>query len=994
MSDDLGSRLSLFLAAGAALAGVPALAQETAPQDAADQPEVVVVIGSYIGGVGDSGALPVTVVTRDDLEASGDLSTGELLANIPAAGDVEFSDNNTGTNGARGDVSGANLRGLGSGRTLTLVNGRRIAPHPQSQAVDSVPETFTNVNAVPANLISRIEVLRDGASALYGSDAIAGVVNMSLFDDYDAGELTFRYGEGTDLPYQELAVGGRKGLDFNEGRSNLTVALSYYERGKVNVLDYPEWYATSDRRNIVPDGWVGDTQWDNGSTSTPYGRFRAGMLLPDGRFQGIRVRRGTTNLTSAGGFSSTAAGYHIQTPDQPGSLATLAPGITLDDSATIDRDLYYDFSLDETVIPQVSRFNLGTTFNHQLMNGLELFGEALYYSSESETQRAPGPIDSSLAYLIIPASNYYNPFGPVGSPNRLPGIDAPAAGLDAAVVSYRPIELGPRMIEVEQELYRLLGGLRFDVGDWNVESAIGFSEATAIDEEFNRTSKNLLQQQLSLSTPDAFNPFGGPFANPESVLSQIRVSSVRKGESKLTTWDAKAVNDRLFALPGGDVGAAFGVDYRQEEIFEDSDPRLDGTIQFTTGAEPDRSDLVGVSATDDFGGERDVWATFGELNIPIIGEGNNFPLVYALDLQLAARYEDSSDYGDSFKPKVATYWSLFPSLAIRAAYGEGFRAPNLVQINQGDITRRNQGDEDIYRSPVTMTPADIGETYRISTRAGNPDLKAEESTSKTLGVIFEPEYSVLDGLRISVDYFRVETENAIANIGVERLLEEDFNNRIAGGSGIAEVIRAAATADEIAAFNAYNAANPTDQRAPAGEVINVLDGYVNLNKRDVEGYDMAISYAFPDSPIGRFGIGASATQIQQILEIQEDGTTFDDLRFNGNPEWRGSAFLNWNLGGWSSGWSVRYVSEVEDSSATLDTDTSIRWQVDDWYTINGYVAYEFEPGPGLAGGTELKLGVRNLTDELPPYADETYGFITGLYSSEGRVVYGEISKTF
>ncbi len=200
MSDDLGSRLSLFLAAGAALAGVPALAQETAPQDAADQPEVVVVIGSYIGGVADSGALPVTVVTRDDLEASGDLSTGELLANIPAAGDVEFSDNNTGTNGARGDVSGANLRGLGSGRTLTLVNGRRIAPHPQSQAVDSVPETFTNVNAVPANLISRIEVLRDGASALYGSDAIAGVVNMSLFDDYNAGELTFRYGEGTDLP--------------------------------------------------------------------------------------------------------------------------------------------------------------------------------------------------------------------------------------------------------------------------------------------------------------------------------------------------------------------------------------------------------------------------------------------------------------------------------------------------------------------------------------------------------------------------------------------------------------------------------------------------------------------------------------------------------------------------------------------------------------------------------------------------------------------------
>lgn len=979
--------LKLALMAGVALTGVEAVAQQ-AQTDA----DTVVVIGSYIGGVGDSGALPVTVMNRDELDAIGAVSTGELLSNIPALGDVQFTDNNTGTNGARGDVTGANLRGLGSGRTLTLVNGRRIAPHPQSEAVDSVPTTFTNVNAIPGNLIQRVEVLRDGASALYGSDAIAGVVNMSLFDSFDDGVITARYGAGTDLPYEEYGFSALKGIVADGGRTNLNVALNYYHRGNVNAVDYPLWYGTLDRRQLVHDGWIGDTQWDNRSTASPYGRFRAGTLNPNGTFTGFNVRRGTTNITTATGTSS--GGYHIQTPAQAGSLATLAPGVTLDDSSTLDRDLYYNFVVDETVIPRVHRLNLGATFTHELDGGVEFFSEALYYYSESKTQRAPGPIDTSLAFLMIPKENYYNPFGPIGSPNRVAGINAPAEGLDSVMVAYRPIELGPRIINVEQELYRLLGGFRFDFAGWKAETALGWSEASSRDDEFNRLSKSLLQAQLSLSTPDAFNPFWGPYANSENVLSKVRVFSTRYGESSLLTWDAKAVKNDLFALPGGFVAAALGVDFRREEILEDSDPRLDGTIQYTNGPEPDRSDLVGVSATDDFTGERNVWSAFGEVQIPIVGDGNRLPLVHALDLQLAGRFESSNDFGDNFKPKAAAHWFLSPGLSLRASYGEGFRAPNLAQINQGDITRRNQGAADYYRSNVTATPADTGETYRSSIRAGNPDLEAEESVSRVLGVIYAPRGGALNGLRISLDYFEVETSNAIANIGVSRLLQEDFDNRIAGGPGIPEVIRAAVTPDDIAAFDAFNAANPTARRAVAGEVINVLDGYVNLDRREAAGYDAAISYAFPESALGSFEIGASATNMLRILEIQDDGTSFDDVRYNGNPEWRVSAFLNWRKGPWKSGWTARYVSEVEDSSATLDTDTSIMWTVDSWHTVNGYVSYEFEQPGGMLSGSELKLGVRNLFNEMPPYADETYGYLTSLYPSEGRVVYLEAKKTF
>jgi outer membrane receptor protein involved in Fe transport len=973
------------LATASLAVGGAATAQEAEVQEE----EEIVVVGSYIGGVGDSGVLPVTVVNREDLDAIGGQSAGELLIYAPAVGDVEFADNNTGTNGARGDVTGANLRGLGSGRTLTLVNGRRIAPHPQSEAVDSVPVTFTNVNAVPGNLINRIEVLRDGASALYGSDAIAGVVNLNLFSDYEGGELSARYGEGDQLPYREMSFGARAGIAFNNDRTNLTVAAGYYHRDSVNVNEYPEWYSTSDRRDILPADWLGDTQFDNGSALSPYARFRAGTLLPDGRFQGIRVSSAVgpvVNYTSASGFGTTAAGYHIQPTTFPGSLATLTPGLSLDDASALDRDLNYDFSEDETIIPEIDRFNFGVTFNHRLHSGVEIFGEALYYNSISETKRAAGPIDTSLAFLIVPANNYYNPFGPIGSINRLANINAPPEGLSSVIVGYRPVELGPRIIEVQQELYRVLGGVRFSVGAWDAESALGYSEATSRDEEFNRLSKTLLQDQLALTTPDAFNPFWGPGANSDAVLSQVRVSSVRFGESSMLTWDAKAVNSEVFTLPGGPVGAAFGVDVRRERVFEDSDPRLDGTMKFTNGAEPDRSDLVGVSATDDFDGERDIWAAFAELNVPIVGEGNNLPLIYGLNLQLAGRYENSSDYGDNFSPKIAAHWFLTPSLSLRAAYGEGFRAPNLVQINQGDITRRNTGDADLYRVGVTNTPGDTGETYRVSTRAGNPNLEAEESESRVFGIIYQPSGGVLNGLRASVDYFEVETTNAIANIGVSRLLEEDFNNRVAGGPGIPEVIRAPVTPDEILLFNAYNLANPTMMRAPAGEVINVLDGYVNLANRSVSGYDYAISYDFPMTRFGAFSIGATATNILEILEVQEDGTAFDDIRFNGNPEWRGTAFVNWNLGDFRTGWSVRYVSGVEDSSATNDT-TGERWQVDDWYTINGYLTYEI--GSSVPGdSTSLTIGVRNLTNELPPYADETYGFLTGLYSSEGRVIYG------
>ncbi len=973
------SRFFLSTALTSVAATASAIAQEPAPPPA----DEVVVVGSRIQGVADSGALPVTVVDRDALDVFGSDSTGDLLANIPAVGDFEFRDNNTGTNGARGDVAGINLRGVGSGSTLVLLNGRRVAAHPANEAVGSVPVTFFNVNAIPATMINRVEVLRDGASALYGADAIAGVVNFSLYDDYEGLYLSGKFGASTEHSLEEWTVGGRAGWKSDDGRTSVSIGGSHYQRSPVQYTDIDDpWFGTLDRRDLVPDPFNGNTQWDNRSVIGPYGSFTSGVLNPDGTFTGVRVRQGGANVTNTAGL------FHIQPDGFAGGVPT-SQGVEIDDGS-LERELRYDFIADETAIPKTRRTSLAATFTHEFAENLEFFAEGLYYDSFVKTQRAAGPTDASLALIIVPASSYWNPFGPVGSPNRLPGIDAPAEGLDIVIEGYRPLEMGPRIIEVDQSMWRILGGLRGELRGWDWEYALGYSKATVVDEEFNRISKTLLQNSVSLTTPDAFNPFGGPNVNSEEVLESIRVSSIRAGKSTLLTWDLNASRPDLFQNWAGDVGMAWGLEYRRETIFEDSDPRLDGSMPFTNGAIPDESDLVGVSATNDFGGERDVISVYAEAAVPIVAEGSGIPLVHSIDLQLAGRFEHFSDFGDAIKPKAALHWFLTPDLSLRGSYARGFRAPNLVQINQGTITRRNQGDADPWRENVTATANDLGDTYRPSLRFGNPELDPEQSESFSGGVIFQPVEGALEGLRLSADYWNIQTEDAITVIGVDTQLDLDFELRMMGSFN-PDVIRADVTLADQAAFDAYNLANPTAQRQAAGEVLLVNDGYINLEGKKVAGLDFSGSYRIPEFGAGQFTVGADATYLLKYEETSQ-GVIIDQVRRNGNPAWRLNANASWRLGGFSLAAQMRRVGSVDDTSATAGDEL---WLVEPWTTINLLAGIEFGESYGpIMKGVELKFGVKNLTDNLPSYADESPGYYSGLHNIEGRVVYGQVSKEF
>ena len=580
-----------------------ALAQGTTTDSEAGESvlEEVIVTGTHIAGL-DVALFPVNVMGAEDIAATGAINMGEVLASIPSISDLEFEDNSTGTNSARGDVAGISMRGLPSANTLTLINGRRMVVWPTFQAIHSVPSTFYNVNSVPSPAIQRVEVLRDGASALYGADAIAGVVNFITYPSYEGVRLTGRYGWSDDTNYDESEVTAAGGWDFNENRTNLSVFATWYNRSHVRMDELDDLYFNLDRRQNerIPESWRGDSQLRNTSSLTPYARYRVGELRDDGIFVGSTFHVDPDTGEQVSGSGSTR----------------------------------YNFNEPAWVTPRTKRFNVMATLRHEFGENMEFFADAWYYHSDSEQHRAASPIDDSLAFLIVPPDSYHNPYDE-----------------EVLVIGWRPVDLGPRIVETKGETWSITGGLRGNWSNWNWETGIMYSEAEAKDVERNRQAKSLFTSQLLVDGPDALNPFVGPGGNTQAALDGIRIETRDKRTSDLTLADFRLNRGDLFQTFGNDVGFATGVEWRKESYKDDRDPRLDGSMPFTNGAIFDESDVIGMSATSDSKANRKTWSLYGEMVMPLVGEANAAALTKALELTLALRYEHPSYFDDHWSPK-------------------------------------------------------------------------------------------------------------------------------------------------------------------------------------------------------------------------------------------------------------------------------------------------------------------------------------------------------
>lgn len=994
---------------------------DQATEDGQDASSVddIVVVGSQIRGADVTAALPVTVLSEEQILATGAVNGDDLFRSIPQMGDVLFSaaNNPQTSNAARGDVNSVNLRSLGVGNTLVLLNGRRIVQHPTSQGTSdtgTVPVLSYNSNAIPVSGLDRLEVLLDGAAAIYGADAVAGVVNTVLQDDFDGLKMNAQYGgaEGTHL--REFNLGVFAGKDFDRG--NISFFVDYTDRSALLAEDQ-DFTATDNLRFLFAD------EPDFASSLTPDSRNTRGAWA-NLAVVGVTsaIRRGTTNLTTAAGA------FHIQPTALTGCLVPNGD-ICLGSGALnfngVQRNLRFDTAPGTTILPDTQRLNVFVSGHVDITDDLTAFGELGYYTAD--TQRVQPPV-INLNTLTIPAQNYWNPFGPVTfadgtvNPNRISGLtNVPAGGLPITLNQYRFVDAGYQGVDVSNSQGRILGGFRGQMLGFDWETALLYSMAEATDES-DAVNTQALQASLALSTPDAYNPFSGGCIGQTSFgdctpSSQRAIDAItfrlrRESRTTLALWDFKVSRPDLFSLPAGDVGVAFGLEARKESQRDNRDANLDGSIPFrdtVTGA-VQLSNVIAVSQNPDTRGDRTVTSAYIEFAVPVISPEMNIPLVHNLEFQIAGRAEHYSDFGDVAKPKIAGAWDVIDGLRIRASYSEGFRAPNLEQVNTATYGRLST-NPDYIRCEADLRAGRIA-TFGACSRSigasllvsGNPDLQPEESTNQSYGVVFQPQFVPAEwgDFTLTVDHWRIQQEQIVGLFGGANAVVLDYAERVQGRSNPL-VTRAPVNADDIALFAGTGI-------APAGQIISISDRFVNLLPQDVEGVDIGFNWRLRGTPWGDFRVNIDAAKmlkfgreggpaVDELYAARAAGTinaatplpeTADLLAQNGRPEWRVSGSLTWSMGPWQVGAFTQYISAV-DETGFLDAAGNA-WEVESQITGNLYAQYEWEENAGFASNTRIRVGGRNITDEAPPLAST--GYLGSLYRPYGRYWYVSLAKEF
>ena len=983
-----------------------------AQEDASQQVEEITVTGSQIKGAKISGALPVSVITMQDIEGLGVDSGEELLENIAENGMNLFNESENasgGVNSARGDMGAYNLRNMGTGNTLTLLNGRRLVNSPgyQTELIggDYVPAMTVNSNLVPVWGLDRMEILRDGASAIYGADAVAGVVNNVLQKDYEGFQFRTKFGWFDNFDAEDKTFTGKFGKNFNDGATNVSVFFDHYDREPINAQEDPRW-GNSDHRQwttcdladgIDPEGrclpqgspWANSSSFRNTSANNFYGQF---------------------DMVSSSEHGSSNAYNHVFT-DSNGEFEVFPLGDSRCSNRSSQGGEVFDTGYGTCIAQDgngTERYNLwGLTdarsdlqrsnvfvyINHDLGNGIESFTEASFYTSDYKITRHPSAPFSSVKHRVGPDNYWLNQM-------KLADGTALFAGKQLYVDNYRFAEK-MRRVEVEKKTYRLLQGFRGSFDEWDWEGAFLTSKATTDDITKDRISNSLLKEALMDSTPAAYNPFS---AGVDSNIERTLIDVYRIGESELTMLDFKVANNEVMELPAGPLGMMFGFEYRHETVLDDRDPRLDGTINYIdyeSDTYPEVSDVVNSSPTGDVSGKRNVMSLFAEAQVPLAENVN---------AQFAMRYEDLSDVDRALVGKIAIGWEITDGILFRASASTAFRAPNIIQINEKIVVRSGtRNDYAMYRVEQLngLDPDDLNSRLSMQRQAtGANNLVSEESENTSIGFVFSPPQ--VDDLTITADYWSIEKENTIGLFGRGNHTVEDMSLRFANGTnncdsfaGNPAVVRDAPDPDEAAYFAAAGV-------CAFGNVKHVEDNYLNLATRTIEGFDVGVYYNV-DTAFGDIGIryiGSFIDKFEQIpggafqalAQQQAAGqipadiplSGFGDLLLkDGNYDNKHSLRVSWRKGPYGATLTALRKGEFYQNSLTLSDGT--RFMIDSMTTMDMNLSYRFDISDY---NSRLTLAVKNLADERAPLADRYYGYFADAHQDLGRNYYLDFRVSF
>ena len=1054
-----------------------------AAADEAVKLEVFTVTGSNIRRVDAETALPVTVIDKSELDARGAATMAELFETLGAAEISGITELNNGPQLARGDVASIDLRGIGSGSTLTLLNGRRMAPHPISMAENGVPSLAVNINTIPRAMVDRVEILRDGASAIYGSDAAAGVINNLV-------SRTF-VGRGVTLKASATQHGGANEFNatvfdgFKRGKTHISLSLDYFHRDALAAHDR-DWAKNSDLRvsRQLPAPWNGiplvdpssatgalfarDNDFRNANATNQWGQWQRGTLQPDFlTFVGARPT-GNTGITTSttpptGVATMSADGMFYLWPSPTGvSFKQTAPSTNIDNA---ENATFSNWNKWKLLVPATDRVQFATFIDHSISENLSAFGDLLFYRAYSRTGREPVNFKNTDDQgIYLPAANPWNPFGVrfyslTGAPNAdgTPRL----TGAPADVSLWTGISPGqntgdgfkPRVTEVRTYSWRVLGGLRGTFGDsWQWESAVVGSGSQTHEYEHFQVRESLLRRALARTDATAFNPFPVTFKivngqivvdqlfkNPAAVIDGVHGDEDRFGRTGLFMWDAKVNGQLGRVFNGGRIGVATGTEVRYE-TYADKRASYVGLNPPGSGSEfpflrEGDNDFLALSSNVPIEAHQTIFAGYLEAAFPFVTRDNRKPLVEALELTLAGRYEHFSIHGQTTKPKASVVWKPASFLKLRASVAESFRAPNLVQTNITPLRRQVSAD-DPYRFEVTALPSD-GTAQRTSYRQGNQNLKPEEAKTWVAGLVLE--VPKVRGLSMSFDYFHLNQNKVIENFGAgpaidldEIILDLATKAELAKGTpidqidlgsgtasykGSSKIIRKPVSVADRAAFAAYNARQATNnsRRAPVGEFISVIDDYLNLSGRDIQGYELGVQWRGPKTRLGQFSFNSEATHyVLRRSKADEVSPILDELERNGRATWRANASLSWRQGPVAAGWFTSYFGSFVDTSAATTEPiyralgfpnyikvfndngvTRYLLRVDPSFSHNAWLSYRFDKSArAWLRGVTVRGGINNVFDRAPQLADEQYGFFSGSANPRGRQFTTDVSRKF
>jgi len=673
------NKLAIEVAAALALgttgfSATSALAQQQNP-NAPQAKERIEVTGSNIKRVEGESALPVTVISREEIDKSGATNAVELLALIgsnASAGSVLA----TSTIGATTfSAQTANLRGLTGARTLVLINGKRVNGF--AGEVNGVQGV--NLAVIPFAAIERVEVLKDGASAVYGSDAIAGVINFIVRGDYRGAEATVwagvptRTGGGKQEKYSATAGFG----DLNANRYNVVLSASFENQHNLLQKD----------RNFSNRAYIPDINYNTLSSNSFPGHVTTGGLGIPGGVQNCTTPYGSffPDLSSVRCFFDPAG----------------APGVES--------------------IPDTKDTNFFGSVKFQLTPNWQAYGTAIYSKDENHFIIQPVPISNLFPYgplNNIPATVTISP----GSP-FYPTADAIAAGVNGQTlnVRYRAVLNGNRDTTDTNEGYQVVGGLKGSWGSWDADMSYSFAQGKT--KEILNNGFPLYSQLLPLLNGGTVNLFG---PNTDAIAQQVHNTNFN-GETfhgKSTSSGIQGhVSSEIMQLANGPLALAIGAEYRKEKLEQIYNPIL------STG---DVSGYGGTFANVD--ASRDDTAAYIELNLP---------LLKTLEANIAMRTDDYSDFGRTNNPKASLRFQPNRDVLFRASYGTGFLAPSLFQLNvPTTFTTSPPGVDDPVRCPVTNdTGFDCNTQFPII-NSGNKNLQPEKSENATFGIVFEPTNSL------------------------------------------------------------------------------------------------------------------------------------------------------------------------------------------------------------------------------------------------------------